>query len=185
MSLQLQAQRQSIAQVRDWYEATAESILAHRGAILEALRLGHIVSVRFFGLTAEEIDRKFAQQREELDNLSILNLMTSAEATVRDDYHERVKNRYRDRLSQAYRTYHRNLSAFQKRHPPLDDGILEVLRTTELVAAHYIGDFRDMLRLRQWLAHGRWWILNLGKSSYAFDDVYRTVDTLLGELDAE
>jgi hypothetical protein len=38
-----------------------------------------------------------------------------------------------------------------------NDGILEHLKQSGTVAAHLVTNFRDVLRVRHWIAHGRYW----------------------------
>ena len=185
MSTRRQPQRHTLDDVRNWHEGIIESLDAHRAATLASFHGSSFVPAsRFFGMTRDEIDEEFGSRREELDSLTILGLMASAEAAIREDYRRRVAGARSDTLSKAYLVLHRGLPGNQRLRPSLEDDILDTLKDSGVVSRHVIGDFRDALRLRHWLAHGRYWLLTLGKSSYAPDDIYHIAHALLAALAA-
>ncbi len=178
------ASPQSINDVRDWYEACVESLAHHRAAVRAALRAGTPTESRFLGMTAADVDAHFAALRRNLDLLTIVDLIATGEAALRADYRRRLDRGRRDALSQAYRAFHRSLrTPQQRRRPPFDEhGILDALRDSAAVDRHLVTDFRDALRLRHWIAHGRYWKPSLDSAAHAPDDVYRTINALLTAL---
>jgi hypothetical protein len=183
MSFARPPQQQSIDEIRDWYEGVVESLLRHRAAIHEALRNQTPAEPRFVGMDADDVDAFFGAQRSNLDQLTIMNLVASAEAELRKDYGDRVAHHYKDILSRTYAAFHRTLSPSQKARPPFDGGgILEQLKQSGAVPAHLVTNFRDALRLRHWIAHGRYWTQPLAHAAYIPDDVYRTIFALASAL---
>lgn len=183
MSVLLQPDPQSLDQVFNWYLAAAESFGHHRSATLAALRVGGAAEARFTGMTAGDVDAHFDAQRRNLDRLTILNMVATAEAAVRADYRRRVDAKRKDRLSKAYRAFHGGLSNAQRLRPPFDEqGILHALKGAGVMHPHLVADFRNALRLRHWIAHGRYWTQPLARNTYAPDDVHRIILALLTAL---
>lgn len=174
---------QSIDDIRDWYEGVVESLVRHRASVHDALRGGGSAEPRFVGMSAGDVDAFFLAQRQNLDQLSIINLVASAEAELRKDYRERVDGNYKDSLSKTYVNFHRTLGPTRRVRPPFDEGgILDRLKESGTVAAHLVTNFRDVLRLRHWIAHGRYWSQPLANAVYIPDDVYRTIAELPAAL---
>ena len=73
-------------------------------------------------MTEGDVDAHYDAQRRELDRLTILNLVASAEGTVKVDYFRRVDEKLKDALSLAYRQWHKTLSAKKQLRPDFDDG---------------------------------------------------------------
>jgi len=182
MSFLRQPKPQSIDDIRDWYEGVVESLVHHRAAVHNALRIGGMTEPRFVGMAAGDIDAFFVAQRNNLDQLAIMNLVASAEASLLMDFKRRVEGNFKDRLSKAYAMHHRTLPLGQKVRPPLDHGILEQLKAAGVVPAHFVSRFRDVLRLRHWIAHGRYWAQPLANRAYLPDEAYHTIATLLAAL---
>jgi hypothetical protein len=185
---QRDARRLSPDRVMEWYEAMRESLVAYRGAVLAAFRAGGLTSFpRFLGMTADDIDEAFSSQREELDNVTVLSLMASAEAEIQADYDLRsARRKLRDPLSKEYSRLHSGLRRrgwFGRRsRPSFDDHLLEAIRASGIAPPHVVGHFRDILNLRHWLAHGRYWAANLGRRTYDPHDVYQTIIALTAVL---
>ena len=176
---------QSIDTVLDWHEGVTQFLERHRVAVLASLAASSGTEARFRSMFPAEVDDYFDAQRRNLDLLTVLDLVASAEAALRIDYRARVQRKRRDTLSVAYRAYHKSLPAAKKARPNFDeDGILDVLKASSVIKAHLISDFRDTLRQRHWIAHGRHWSQSLGKAVYLPDDVYEIIDALLVALPA-
>jgi len=183
MSTERQPQARSIDEIRDWFESVAEPLLAHRAIILAASRGGGLLAgSRFYAMSSDEVDQFFSSQRRELEDLAVFAIMASAEAAVRADYVNRIERGKSDPLSKAYAVLRKTLGPNER--PSLDEHILQTMKDACVVPNHFISNFRDALRLRHWLAHGRYWVLTLGRNSYAPDDIYRTVHELLAAISA-
>jgi hypothetical protein len=189
MSHHREAQPLSLDDARDWYEAIVESLIEHRAAVLASLRSGNVrLDSRFFGLSPEEVDAHFTFLRRELEDLTALNLMASAEAALQLDYDDRVANKRKDVLSKQYQRLQRGLRLrhwWQRQiRPQLDEHILKTMKDSGVVPRHVVSEFRAILNLRHYLAHGRYWTVNLGRSGYSPDDVYRAAHALVAALPA-
>jgi hypothetical protein len=85
-------ERQTLDEIRDWYHGIVEALVVQRATVLDAIRNGNRVARRYLGLNQAEIDAYFDSQRRELDRLTMLNLVASAEASLKDDYFHRFRS---------------------------------------------------------------------------------------------
>src|SRR6266542_1678372 len=160
------AEPQTLDEVRDWHRGLVEALLEHRAGVLRAIHAGFAVAARFAGMSEADVDAYFDAQLREMDRLTVLNLVASAEATIRIDYFRRVRGKLKDPLARAYRKWHKTLSGAKQLRPDFDEGgILDVLREGHLPDNNILGRFRECLRPRHWVGHGRYW----GKPDEVYD----------------
>jgi hypothetical protein len=174
------AEQQTLAEIRHWHRGIIDALLEQHASVQHAIRTGSAVAPRFVGMTEGDVDIHFDIQRRELDRLTVLNLMASAEATIKVDYFRRVRGRLKDPLAVAYRNWHKSLSAKKQLRPDFDaGGILDVLRKARVMDNNVIGRFRECLRARHWVGHGRYWAKPVEVDQFDPDDVYDRADALL------
>lgn len=177
------AEPQTLDEVREWHRGMVESLLEHRGGILRAIRGGLAVAPGFAGMTEGEVDAYFDVQRRELDRLTVLNFVASAEATIKIDYFRRVGGKLRDPLAKAYREWHKTLPGAKQLRPDFDEGgILDVLRQGYLPDNNILGRFRECLRPRHWVGHGRYWGKPVEVDTLDPDEVYDRARALLAAM---
>jgi hypothetical protein len=123
-------------------------------------------------LTLREIDEFFERQSAELELLTTFELLASVEAILRLDLRDRVMKKRKDAVSRRFRGF-RNRDRLR-----LDEDILEVWSAEAQVS---VSEFRTLLKLRHWLAHGRYWLPRLGQQRDAAD-VYRISTKLLNSI---
>jgi hypothetical protein len=151
---------QSLDEISEWNRGVADALRDHYTAVRAALRRGAVAKVpaRYVGMTEAELDSLHDAQREELDRLTILALVASVEASIRADYAARISGNGNDPLSKGYRAWHGTLSFRKQVRPDFDEGgILDQLRAAAVVPNHLIGNYRECLRARHWVGHGRYW----------------------------
>jgi hypothetical protein len=102
------AEPQTLDEIRDWHGGIVDALLEQRASILDSIRQSATVGPRFVGLTAAEADAYFSVTRRELDRLTMLNLAASAEASLKVDYFRRVEQKLKGPLSVAYWKWHKN-----------------------------------------------------------------------------
>ncbi len=110
-------------------------------------------------LTVDEAKRFFARQAEHLDWVTMLGLLALAEGILRRDFDSRVKAKRKDALSRHYRDIQRRC----KDRVTLRDHLLPALRECG-AGSLTVDDFTSVLRLRDWLAHGRHWTPRLARN---------------------
>jgi hypothetical protein len=173
-------ERQSLDLIIDWHRGIVKSLVLHRITIQHAIRTGGSVGARFVSMTDDEALEYFDAQRRELNLLTVLNLVASTEASIRIDYFRRVRGRFKDTLALAYRAWHKELSASKQLRPDFDEGgILEVLKGCNVMDNNIVGQYRECLRPRHWVGHGRYWARPVEADRFDPDDVYARASALL------
>lgn len=121
---------------------------------------------RLVGLTPEEVSAYFDAQRNQLNLLTMFELLATTEAILRIDFNERVALKKKDRLSRRYRELDRsngdNIRLAEDLLTAMKDAVTE---------PKVVSDFLGVLNLRNWLAHGRYWHPKLGRG-YTPNDVF-------------
>ena len=102
-----------------------------------------------------------------------LMVLAAIEAMFRVDFDRRCRARKRDPLSQRFRS----IKKAKGERISLDGDILESWRDAGSLPVSLISDIRGAMKLRNWLAHGRYWTAKLGRR-YAFVDLVTLADAL-------
>jgi hypothetical protein len=105
----------------------------------------------------------------------MLNLLSATEAALRVDFWNRVHDKQRDKLSRVFRQL---VKKFDERIA-LEDHLLDAWMDCQPDTKSRAGDFIGALKLRNWLAHGRYWTPKLARQSYSPGDVFDICDGLL------
>lgn len=171
---------QTLDEIRDWHQGIVDALFEQSASVHHAIRTGSRVAPRFVGMTEGEVDMYFDEQRRELDRLTMLNFVASAEATIRVDYFRRVGDKLKNPLALAYRDWHKNLPATKQLRPDFDEGgILDVLKQANVMDNNIIGRYRECLRARHWVGHGRYWEKPVEVERLDPEDVFSRADALL------
>lgn len=177
------AERQTLDWILAWHSSMAGALIDHLASVHRAIQAGAPVAARLTGMTPADVDQHYDDQRRELDRLAILNLVASAEASVTEDYFRRIELKLKDRLSRDYRAWYKKLSNKKKGQPPFDEaGILGKLKKSMVMDNNLIGQFRECLRVRHWVGHGRRWRKPLEVENLYPDDVYDRAQALVNSL---
>lgn len=180
---QASAEPQTLDEIIDWHRGVVSALAEQRGSVQKAIRAALPVAPRFVGMTESDVDSHYDAQRRELDRLIVLNLVASAEATIKIDYFRRTDEKLKDKLSVAYRNWRKTLSSAKRRRPDFDErGILDVLRDVGVMDNHILGRYRECLRVRHWIGHGRYWAKPAEADQLDPDEVYSRADELLQAL---
>lgn len=152
-----------------WSKITKESLINYRNQIKNGLVN---IPPEFFGLTNNEIDEFFKKSIEEVELLTCINYLSAIEAKFKTDYNARSKKQKKDQLSKdlkalySRRTYKANF----------DDDILDIWKKNH-PSTHIFSQLKDALKMRNWLAHGRYWKLQTKK--YTDIDIYTICNTII------
>jgi hypothetical protein len=177
------AEPQTLDEILDWHRGIVDALVDQRRSVNHAIRTSATVASRFIGMTEADVDVYYDAQRRELDRLTMLNLVASAEATIRRDYFRRVEEELKDQLARAYQKWHDTLSPQKRRHPNFDEGgILDVLRGAQVMQKHIIGQYRECLRVRHRVGHGRYWAKPVEVDRFDPDEVFDRTNALLQSL---
>jgi len=172
----LSGEHLSLEEAWDWYEFQDALIGAEKARTLDALLTGVALDQpRYFAKTRDELVEFFDEQRDELKNAVMLNLLAATEAALRVDYLVRVINKKKDGISKRFALLYKEYGL----KVGLEEQILDCWKQHAPAAARgAIGQFNGALNLRHWLAHGRYWKSRLGRV-YDPQDVFEICDALL------
>ncbi|HEX4125049.1 MAG TPA: hypothetical protein VHY37_10025 [Tepidisphaeraceae bacterium] len=179
------AERQTLDEIRDWHRGVVEASTDQNASVLHAFREGSAVSPRFVGMTEGDLDAYYDAQMRELDRLTVLNLVACAEAEIKIDYFRRIDRKLKDPLSRAYRKWHKTLSAKKQLRPDFDDGgIIDVLKKAQVMDNNIVGQYRECLRARHWVGHGRYWAKPVEVDRIDPDEAYARADAIIRAIPA-
>jgi hypothetical protein len=163
--------------VWEWFELQGQLIASERRrfrlffqGLVSSDDLDAALENRFRGLNRVEVET-LSNARDENSKFSrCWGCLQPPRLSVANDFERRVARRLKDGLSRKYRTI-----AKRKERTRLDEDLLEILK--KKVTPSIVSDFRGALRLRHWLAHGRYWHPKLGRpySAREIFDISRAV----------
>ena len=133
--------------------------------------------VRFTSYTLAEVSDELGERLSELDMTSALTVLTAVEAAFRIDYLQRCYCKKKDPISRAFRELHKQKQATVS----LENEIFDVWKTHTTGSARIIGDLRGAFKFRHWLAHGRYWVPQLGQK-YDYVTIYTLATTVLNNF---
>ncbi len=173
-----------IDRVWTWFEYQIALIGESRASVLRHFNPNPNVTgqalrpheVQFTGFTLREVEDFFDTQRGQLELLTMFEILATTEAVLRIEVRTRVAARKRDSLSKRFR----RLYKIKGERIRLDEDILFAMKE-EGVSSSAIGGFRGVLKLRNWLAHGRHWHPKLGRG-YAPSDVFDISRALINSI---
>ncbi len=111
----------------------------------------------------------------------MLNLVASTEATIKVDFFRRVGNKRKDPLSKSFLGWFKTLTGRKQLRPDFDE-ILSNLKQAGVMNNRVIGQFRECLRVRHWVGHGRYWAKPAAVDRLDPEDVYARADALIKAL---
>jgi hypothetical protein len=171
-----------IESIFEWYKISEKSLRRYRKEILDRATHRKEVPTWFIGMTTGEISEYFEDHLQELKNLVSFDLLSAAEAKLKIDCYQRAYQRDRDQVSQRFR----QIVQKKGKKVSLKQDILEVWKNQVDFSTNYtkgnIGEFKGALKLRNWLAHGRFWTPKLPREFSEPRDVYIIVNNLLSGL---
>jgi len=161
----------------DWFRETAIGLRLRESQLVSANFAPSDLERHLVGLTHEELKNLFKRYLRELDEVASLTMIASTEAMLRLDFEQRVSKRRKDKVSREFRDIKRRRGARVR----LNEDILEAWSAAGGAPRATIGDFRRLLNLRDWLAHGRYWIPRIGQQ-YDARGVFAVTSRLLERL---
>ena len=143
----------SPAYVLDYYRRSREALAALRQNIASSADSQSL----FYQMTDEEVEQALRQMATELDHEVTLLLTASFEAIFQVDFLERVAKKRKEPVS-------RRMRALRKRHKNrriLFEEILDLWQK-QTGSKGLIGQLKQLIQFRHWLAHGRYWVQKSG-----------------------
>jgi hypothetical protein len=175
-SVSISKHRVSLSEIWSFYSACRSSLFAERSAVLATMLDGGKIPEEFLGMSRKEVEECFSQYLDELELLISLDLLASAEATIRSDYYLRAQQRLKDSISLKYREVHKKKNP--PKRPDLYKDLLSIWMRFRPELQRVINEFNSAFRFRHWIAHGRYWVFKSGRR-YSPEDVYAITEELL------
>jgi len=135
----------------------------------------------FFGCTAEEVKNRLDCHLQEAESDASFALLAAIEAIFRLDFDYRRKNKLKDPKSKALRRISKSPRDHFK-HDVSMNKLFNVLATDDSVPRHTITFLKICFEYRNWLAHGRYWQLNIGRDKPTFSEIYQLAQTIENRL---
>lgn len=165
---------QSLLFVWSWFQQTAFGLRLREQELLSGNQSSAQLEPGLIGLTHDELAGLFRRYQLELDHSVCLTLMAATEAALRVDFNSRVARKLKDALSRTFRETKRRRGDKIR----LDEDILAPWSAQGSSTRRAVSDFRGALRLRDWLAHGRYWNAKLGRQ-YDSQDIFGLSEAVL------
>jgi hypothetical protein len=127
----------------------------------------HLYPLRFFALKQSEVIAELRTRLDEVDFAHSLLLLASIEAAFMVDFERRCSLKRRNNLTKAFRQI-KSIKTKAKERVSFDRDVLEAWKEHGGLDSNLIGNIRGAMKLRHWLAHGRWWQPKFGQR-YDFD----------------
>lgn len=153
--------------IAEQYRVSVKSMMLYYSKVNPAF------SSQFVSCTDDEVEREREDRLEETDTMLALTLLASIEASFRVDYLRRCYRKKKDSLSRDFR----ELYTKKSRRVSLEDDLLEAWKRHAPVRSSLVGDIKGAFKYRHWLAHGRYWVQNLGRR-YDFSNIYNLACTV-------
>lgn len=166
-------QNQSIENFAFFSQLNDTSINSYKSQILNR----NIIPQEFVGLTITEVKEHFSNLSRENELSFCLNLIAATEARLRMDYKIRSTEKLKDDLSRDFR------NSYQEHGDKvsLEAIILEGWKERHPEHKAYISEYKSVLKLRHWLAHGRYWVPKIGRK-YDSTTVYVICENIVKKL---
>jgi len=136
---------------------------------------------RFIGATPEEFRealRELVLDRiEETEIRSTFAVLAAVEGALRVDYLLRATRKHKEPLSRAFRQLYRR----RQERAKFDEDLLDLWAEHHPELMRYIGELRAALKIRHWLAHGRYW-QRPTNGRFDFVSIYGLAELLLADF---
>lgn len=154
------------SEILNYYRRSLESLDLLKRHVMAAQVDGQFTDATliapFRSMTPVEVESSINQLRDELHHQVVLMLVAAFEATLQADLQARLSRKGKDAASRHFR----KLWHSRPKHRGADEwvrieAILDVWKSV-IGKAEIIGDFKQLVMFRHWLAHGRYWIQKSG-----------------------
>ncbi|MET3431687.1 hypothetical protein ABIC71_001165 [Herbaspirillum seropedicae] len=179
--------------ILDWLSVCIDGLYKERSSVLDAVKKakteGAAVPPTFLGMTPDEVQDYFRSAERELEIAAVLALIASAEARIRLDSRTRLKGA--DSLARSLRklfdesTSEWSVALYQY---GICDAWKDYISQTGFSNSDKdryrgrIGAFKELLSVRHWVAHGRYWAEPPMLAQYPPVLVVRAVNELFAAL---
>jgi hypothetical protein len=169
---------QDLDQVFSWYELQL-ILLNEEDRRLPQLLSGATTPERYRDESLEELREQFSSARKHLLYAAMLHLLTTTEALLRLAFDDLSKRQTKPAIFRRFRKIERE----RGKKIRLEEDILNTWTEVYPETARSIREFKGVVPLRDWLAHGRWWNPKLGRPVYEVGDVFDIASEMLNRME--
>jgi hypothetical protein len=168
---------QDLDEVFRWYELQL-LLLNEEDRRMPQLLLGDSIPERYRDQSLGELRDWFASARRHLLYAAMLHLLTTTEALLRLAFEDLSKRQTKPAIFRRFRKIERERGKKIRLEEDILDTWIEVYQET----ARSIREFKGVVPLRDWLAHGRWWNPKIGRPVYEVGDVFDVASEMLNRM---
>lgn len=160
------------------FNTQEKGIYSYKSDIINSLDTKDNFESQFVGYTRADIDDHFKDANQELENTTCLSLLSAVEARLRVDYLKRVYDKEKDKLSRRFRNTYKS----KGNKASLEEDILRNWTKYHPQIKNEVGNYKGALKYRNWLAHGRYWTLKIGRE-YDINTIYDICNDIIKSFD--
>lgn len=176
--LRFEAERlQNLDEVFSWYELQL-LLLNEEDRRLPQLLSSDLIPERYRDESIDELRKQFASARKHLQYAAMLHLLTTTEALLRLAFEDLSKRKIKPAISRRFRRIGRERGEKIR----LEEDILNTWIEEYPETARSIREFKGVVPLRDWLAHGRYWNPKIGRPGYDVRDVFDIASEMLSRM---
>jgi hypothetical protein len=126
----------------------------------------------------DELREQFASARKHLRYRAMLHLLTTTEALLRLAFEDLSTRQTKPAIFRRFRKIGRE----RRGKVRLEEDILNTWIDVYPATARSIREFKGVVPLRDWLAHGRYWNPKMGRPEYEVSDVFDIASEMLTRM---
>jgi hypothetical protein len=168
---------QDLDEVVRWYELQL-LLLNEEDRRLPRLLLDNPIPERYRDESLDDLREQFASARRHLQYAAMLHLLTTTEALLRLAFEDISKRKTKSVIFRRFRKIGRERGGKIR----LEEDILNTWSEVYPETARSIREFKGVVPLRDWLAHGRYWNPKIGRPIYEVRDVFDIASEMLNRM---
>jgi hypothetical protein len=168
---------QDLDEVFHWYELQL-LLLNEEDRRLPQFLSSTLIPERYRDRTLYELREQFASARKHLRYSAMLHLLTTTEALLRLAFEDISKRKTKPAIFRRFRKIGRERPGKIR----LEEDILNIWIAVYPETARSIREFKGVVPLRDWLAHGRYWNPKIGRPEYEVWDVFDIASEMLSRM---
>ena len=168
---------QDLAEVFHWYELQL-LLLNEEDRRLPQLLSGDLIPERYRDESLDDLRGQFASARKHLQYAAMLHLLTTTEALLRLAFADLSKRKTKPAIFRRFRKIERERGEKIR----LEEDILDTWIEAYPETARSIREFKGVVPLRDWLAHGRYCSPKIGRPIYEVRDVFDIASEMLNRM---
>jgi hypothetical protein len=170
-----------LSDVLEWFMQSHDSLEHYQNHIedLSNNNPGQLPSL-YKGMEFDEFNEYFESLKAEISLLFIFYLISLTEGKIRVDFFDRVEENFADLVSKKYIAQYRKAGPSKAKEIRLES-LMEIWKNYfrgNNAQVQIIGEFKNRMKTRHWIAHGRYWDYN-SHDRYTVPNTFERCNELL------